>query len=287
MFNSKYPIICAPMNRVSDLKLALACAEAGIVPSLIPYPDFKLFLENIEEYKSTGKEIFAALELNELLSPGLHKIILNSCITHIELIDIRADLLTDTNIEKIQQLKAAGIKIFLKILGHDHVPQFSSVIDGVVIKGSEGAGRSRLDVDLVAEIKKIKELYPNIAVIASGGVKNKQDIDELLAVGACAVSIGTMFAMSAESSVPEATKRALLEKTSADITRTQQGRSQRAIMFGTEKFQDDENNTAGLEKGLRTGTTGHIFMGNAISEIQDILPVDTIVKKLMGINVSE
>jgi NAD(P)H-dependent flavin oxidoreductase YrpB (nitropropane dioxygenase family) len=287
MFNSKYPIVCAPMNRVSDLKLALACAEAGIVPSLIPYPDFKLFLENLEEYKSTGKEIFVAIELNELINPVFHKIILNSCITHVELIDIRVDLLTEINIEKIQQLKAAGIKIFLKILGHDHVPAFSSVIDGVVIKGSEGAGRSRVDVDLVTEIKKIKELYPYLAVIASGGVKNKQDIDELLAAGACAVSIGTMFAMSAESSVPEVTKKALLEKTSADITRTQQGRSQRAIVFGAQQANDDENNTFGLITGLNTGTAGHIFIGNAITEIQDILPVDTIVKKLMGVSVSE
>jgi hypothetical protein len=108
-----------------------------------------------------------------------------------------------------------------------------------------------------------------------------------LSAGACAVSIGTMFAMSAESSVPEVTKKALLEKTSADITRTQQGRSQRAIMFGAQPADDDENNTPGLIAGLRTGTAGHIFIGNAITEIQEILPVDTIVKKLMYISVSE
>ena len=34
-FNSKYPIICAGMNRVSDVKLALAVKQAGCYPSLV------------------------------------------------------------------------------------------------------------------------------------------------------------------------------------------------------------------------------------------------------------
>lgn len=287
MFKSKYPIVCAPMNRVSDLKLAMACAEAGIVPSLITYPDLKLFLENLEIYKNTGKELMAAMSLQHAVDSDLHEKILNSCITHIELIEFSLEELTEHNIIKIQQLRSAGIKIIIKILRHDYADNFLSIIDGVTIKGSEGAGRSIADVDLVTEIKKIKELYPNLAVIASGGVKNKQDIDKLLAAGACVVSIGTMFAISTESSVPEATKQVLLEKSTEDITRTKNGDHQRAIVFGAQQVADDDNNTFGLITGLRTGTVGHVFVGNGISEIQDILPVDTIVKKLMGISVSE
>ena len=34
-FNAKYPIICTPMNKVSDAKLALAAHAAGIIPSLV------------------------------------------------------------------------------------------------------------------------------------------------------------------------------------------------------------------------------------------------------------
>lgn len=287
MFNSKYPIICAPMNRVSNLKLALACAEAGIVPSLITYPNLKLFLENLEVYKNTGKELVAAMSLQHAVNSDIHEKILNSCITHIELIEFSLEELTEKNFIKIQQLRVAGIKIIIKILRHDHVDNFLSTIDGVTIKGSEGAGRSIADVDLVTEIKKIKELYPGLAVIASGGVKNKQDIDNLLAAGACAVSIGTMFAMSAESSVPDDTKKVLLEKSTEDITRTKNGEHQRTIVFSEQQVNDDGNHTFGLITGLKTGTIGHVFMGNAISEIQDILPVDTIVKKLMGISVSE
>ena len=36
-FNCKYPIIAATMNQVSDLKLAIACHDAGILPSLSVY----------------------------------------------------------------------------------------------------------------------------------------------------------------------------------------------------------------------------------------------------------
>lgn len=280
MFKSKYPIVCAPMNRVSDLKLAMACAEAGIVPSLIPYPDFKLFFQNLEVYKNTGKELMVAITLQHALHHKLHEKILNSCITHIELIEFSLEELTEDNIEKIQQLRNAGINIILKILCHDQITNFLHVIDGVTIKGSEGAGRSLAAIDLVTEVKKIKELYPSLSIIASGGVKNKEDIDNLLDAGACAVSIGTMFAMSTESSVPEDTKRTLLEKTSEDITRISQGERQRAIVFGDQEFDDDENNTAGLEQGIKTASTGHIFIGNAIGGIREIIPVNDIVRYL-------
>lgn len=287
MFNSKYPIICAPMNRVSDLRLALACAEAGIVPSLITYPDLKLFLDNLEVYKNTGNELMAAMSLQHALGQDLHEKILNSCITHIELIEFSPEELTDSNIIKIQTLRTAGIKIFIKILRHDVLCNFLSIIDGVTVKGPEGAGRSIATVDLVTEVKKIRRLYPDLAVIASGGVKNKQDIDVLLDAGACAVSIGTLFAMSIESSISDTAKKVLLEKSAEHITRTKNNEYQRTIVLGEQDIQDDENNTYGLITGVRTGTTGHIFMGNAISEIQSILPVDTIVKKLMGISISE
>ena len=275
------------MNRVSDLKLALACAEAGIIPSLIPYPDFNLFLQNLTVYKDTGKEIFAAIDLSDVVHPVYHEKILNSCITHIELIEYSVKELTEFNLEKIQQLRNAGIKIIIKVLSHVHVHRFLSIIDGVTVKGSEGAGRSLASTDLITEIKKIKELYPNLIIIASGGVKNKEDIDKLLSSGAHAVSIGTMFALSTESSIPESTKRILLDKKAEDITRVAHGAQQRAIVFNTGVYDGNTNNTSGLEQGIQTGNSGHIFIGNAISEVHDILSVDSIVKKLMGVNVFE
>ncbi len=49
MLKSTYPILCVTMNKVSDLKLALACHAAGIVPSLSVYSNTE-FVENSENY---------------------------------------------------------------------------------------------------------------------------------------------------------------------------------------------------------------------------------------------
>lgn len=281
LFKSKYPIVCSPMNGVSDLNLALACADAGIVPSLIPYPDFKLFFENIKTYESTDKELLAAMDVDHVVHDRVYEKILNSKITHIELF-YKLDDLTKENIDKINKLRDNGKQIILKILTHKAIEPYKDIIDAVTIKGPEGAGRSVEGIDLISEIKIIRSVYPNINIIASGGIKNKSDIDNLLQAGANAVGIGTMFAMSQESSIPRTVKDKLLSSTIADIHRLASGAQQRAVIFGKADLPnaDDFNNTQSLNQGLKTGTNGHVFMGNAIDTITDILTVKEIVDHL-------
>jgi len=269
------------MNGVSDLSLALACAEAGIIPSLIPYPDFKLFLENIEIYQSTGKELLIAISLKHLVNDKLYGKILNSKITHIEFLDYDIGDISKENIDKINVLRENGKQIILKILMHTEIEPFKDIIDAVTIKGSESAGRSLEDVDLFKEIKAIKKTYPDIKIIASGGIKDKNDIEQCLRAGASAVGIGTLFAMSKESSMPKAVKDKLLQSTSRDIIRLKSGAQQRAVVFD-EQSDDDFNNTQGLVQGLKTGTTGHVFVGNAVDSIKDILSVQEIVDHLVS-----
>lgn len=286
MFKSKYPIICAPMNGVSDLRLALACAQAGIVPSLLPYVyNEEEFKQVVKQVKEVSENIYAAYLFIDIVN-NIDKI-LDMGITHIEILEFNLSDITEHNKDKINQLRKSGVKIILKTHKPTINPLLIDIIDAVLIKGSEAAGRSAPDVDLLKEIPEIKKLYPVLDVIASGGVKNKLDIDNLIAAGACAVAIGTLFAMSLESSIPDHTKKKLLEKTQDDIGRLEQGARQRAIIFGNDTVADDHNNTSGLLKGISTGTQGHIYIGNAIGTVTKIIPVDTIVKKLMGISVSE
>lgn len=281
MFNSRYPIVCAPMNGVSDLKLAIACAKAGIVPSLLPYAydenEFKLVVKQVNE---VSENIYAAYSFIDIVNDIDQ--ILDMGITHIEILEFELSDLTEYNKGKINQLRKAGVKIILKILKPAIIPMFIDIIDAVLIKSSEAAGRSAPNIDLLKEIPEIKKSYPALNVIASGGVKNKVDIDNLIAAGACAVAIGTLFAMSLESSIPDHTKKKLLEKTQDDIARLEQGARQRAIIFNNDNGEDDFNNTAGLLNGISTGTQGHVYIGNAISAITKIIPVHEIVDCLVS-----
>jgi NAD(P)H-dependent flavin oxidoreductase YrpB (nitropropane dioxygenase family) len=281
MFKSKYPIICAPMNGVSDLRLALACAEAGIVPSLLPYAytddEFKIVVKQVKE---VSENIYAAYSFIDIVN-SIDQI-LDMGITHIEILEFEFSEITEFNKDKINQLRKSGVKIILKILKPRIIPLFIDIIDAVLIKSSEAAGRSADDIDIFKVIPAIKKAYPTLNVIASGGVKNKLDIDNFLTAGACTVAIGTLFAMSLESSIPDHTKEKLLEKTQDDIARVEQGARQRAIIFNNDNGDDDFNNTAGLLKGLSTGTQGHVYMGNAIGTVTKIIPVQEIVNQLVS-----
>jgi enoyl-[acyl-carrier protein] reductase II len=281
MFKSQHPIICSPMNGVSDLKLALACAKAGIVPSLIPYTfaSFEQFFHAIDIVLKESNDIHVAISFKDILKNI--ELIKNSGITHIEILDYEPDDLTIANKTIINELRSCGIKIFLKVLLPNVIDQFIDIIDAVTVKGSEAAGRSARDVKLETIIFNIKQTYPNLYIIASGGIKNSDDIKYLLSHGASAVSIGTLFAVSTESSIPQEVKEKLLKVTDSDIKRLKAGARQRAVIFN-EQVSDDFNNTNGLLSGLKTGTTGHIFIGNAIHSINDIISVQEIVDHLVS-----
>lgn len=281
MFNSRYPIVCSPMNGVSDLKLAIACAQAGIVPSLFlhPYTNLADFSKSVTEVLSHCSNIHVSSSLKDITINA--ELIKKLGITHIEILEFENNDVSIDNKKIINDLRAAGIKVILKILLTHVIDQFIDIIDAVTIKGSEGAGRSAKDIKLEDAILDIKSKYPSLKIIASGGVKNKSDIESLLSLGACAVSIGTLFALSKESPIPNTVKNKLLQSTSDDIRRLKTGARQRAIIFD-EQASDDFNNTNGLYSGLRTGTTGHIFVGNALDSITEILSVQEIVDCLVS-----
>lgn len=279
MFSSLYPIICAPMNGVSDVSLAVACAKANIVPSLIWYPfsSKDRFSLAVKQVLTETKDIHVSMSFGDIVIN--RQMILELGITHIEILEYENSDLTAENKSIINDLRAHGVKIIFKILSLTVIDQFIDIIDAVTVKGSEAAGRSARDVNLADIVAEIKVKYPNLHIIASGGIKNSSDVNRLIAIGACAVSIGTMFAMSKESCIPIEVKNKLLAAEINDISRLKGGARQRAIVFN-EQQQDDFNNTSGLYKGLQTGTVGHVFVGNAIGTITEIKSVQEIVDYL-------
>jgi NAD(P)H-dependent flavin oxidoreductase YrpB (nitropropane dioxygenase family) len=285
MFKSKFPIICAAMNKVSDLNLARACVAAGIVPSLIAksYLTEDQFRSDALEIIKSGSDLQVSYIMEDMVDDA--DLILELGISHIEIVGFIGQSrqawveATRARSDVINAMRSRGVKIVLKIGRTDFLPGIVDLLDAISYKGSAAAGRSVSGVDLLTEIPVLKKQYPDLAIIAQGGVKNKQDIADLLNAGACAVSIGTLFAMAAESSVPLATKNRLLQASNSDIRRLPTGAKQRAIVFD-EVASDDFNNTKGLQIGLNTGTSGHIFVGNAIGSITQILPVEHIVNNL-------
>lgn len=284
-----YPIICAPMNRVSDLNLALAVHQSKCIPSFVIYnyqatkwdEDFSKFKTELTEYvKITGSRNFVVALKSEILlaQQSVVDTVIKIRPAYLEVFDI-IDADNGKLLAILKLFRKVGIKIVYKMLGVRSVGKLDTEIDGVVIKGPDAAARvGTLRVELADKIKQIKSMYPHFFIIASGGITSSSDIKACLELGADAVSLGTVFALSAESSMSTETKNQLLGMSFAD-TKNIGAEHQNAIVF-TDEDDVDGNHTAGLESGLKDPSKGHVFIGKAIDTITEIKTVGQIVTEL-------
>lgn len=277
------------MNRVSDLNLALAIHNAKCIPSFVIYnyqadkweEDFLKFKTEILDYvKLTNSTQFVVALKSELLlaQPMVVDTLMKVRPDYLEIFDI-----IDTDNAKLLSMlklfKKVGIKIVYKLLGVKHVGIIEQYIDGLVIKGPDAAARvGTLRVELVDKIKQVRTMYPNFFIVASGGISSSADIKECINAGADVVSLGTIFAMSAESSMSNDTKMQLLDMSFSQVKNIG-CEHQNAIVFSDEK-DIDGNHTAGLEAGLKDPTKGHVFIGKAIDSITEVKTVEQIVSEL-------
>jgi len=279
-FNTKYPIICTPMNKVSDAKLALAAHTAGIIPSLIA--SFSALSETVVELEkfNNGAGNFTDLILAvspAQLSPELIDVILTYNVTHLQLID---DIKTVAEELALSSLKKKNIKIIVKrISTRSRGAEYLHLVDAIDIKGPEGASRVVNDgVPLSSRLSQLQMLNPDLPIIVTGGISTSAEIRQYLDAGAVAVGLGTVFALSEESCINYEKKLAMIEKSFADVRNIGVSK-QNAIIF-TPIPDEDANHTRGLLIGRDSSSKGLLFAGKAIDNISSIKSVATIVKEL-------
>lgn len=288
LFGCKYPIISAPMNKVSDLKLAIACHNAGVFPSLSLYTFYvidtlrlDLFDAALKDFKSqTGSnKILVSLLTSDLLDKQIQNILIENQVSHLEVIDDKTVVDSDvwnTVVNETKFLQSKNIKIFLKALTSRNT---SLEVDGIILKGSKGAGRGAEYVDIDEELIHIKKKFPNMPVVMSGGITCSADIQKYLDLGCSAVAIGTLFAAAEESPISVESKQKMIDSTYSDVVRFGKV-NQNALVFRPLP-NDDYNNTVSLLHGIRNPKQGIIFAGKGINNIEKILPMKDIVNELV------
>lgn len=288
-FGCKYPIIAASMNQVSDAKLAIACHNAGIIPSISVYTyspenwnyNFREVEKELKQFQdqTNSNKIIVTVSLGHMLSTQF----LNLCKTcNIEYVETVADdgRLTDGYQKEIFfELKNNSVKIIPKLVSSFHVNP--GQMDAVILKKKEGAGRSFDTIDGDKEIEIIRNKFPQLPLIVSGGISSASQIKSYLDKGCIAVSIGTLFAAAEESRLSKETKLKMVESSYQDVKRLSRGAQQHALIFNEINEDDDFNNTVSLIKGINDPTSGHIFAGKGIDNIKSIRPVADIVQELV------
>jgi NAD(P)H-dependent flavin oxidoreductase YrpB (nitropropane dioxygenase family) len=182
-----------------------------------------------------------------------------------------------TQLEKanLEHIRNNNVKVFLKT---HNTKNIEYIVDGLVLKGQDGAGRGTESLETL--FTDIKKHSPDLPVIVSGGIGTSEHVKYYLDKGASAIGIGTLLAVSKECKISNETKLKMIELTSNDIKRFGTGAVQNALIF-TEIANDTFNHSQGLEQGITGASSGHIFAGTAIDHISEIRPVSDIINDLI------
>lgn len=210
----EFPIIMAPMFLVSNAKMLIAAGNNGItgcVPAL-NYRTDEAFLEAIAEIRANTK---GPIGVNLIVNQSNPKMIqqLNACLA------AKVDyIITSLGNPKdvIAQCKPLGIKVFCDVVDLKFALKVEELgADGIIAVNKEAGGhagptpRHLLIPELVANC--------SIPIISAGGVGNYAELQEVLALGAAGVSVGSVFIASEESDVSLEYKQACVDYGAKDI----------------------------------------------------------------------
>lgn len=285
-FPSKQPILCVPMNQVSNVKLACAIHEAGATPSFSCYNyykqgklHFETFTTECKEFsnRTSSTDILLSISWEDFLLPKVQNFLVDNNYRYIELFHRPHDHIWP-NIELlIKKLEKEDFKIIFKIL---KIVKPIEKYSAIILKGSEGAGRTIKNKGSLEEnFNLLRTNYPDKNIIPSGGIGTSEQVNYYLKQGAAAIGIGTLFAASEESCVNSQTKNKLIQSNS-DAISTFGNLHTQGIVFKLDK-NDTNNMTRSLAKAVRRGNDGAIFAGSSVTNITKIMPVKDIIESLV------
>jgi enoyl-[acyl-carrier protein] reductase II len=196
LFNIQYPIVQAGMIWCSGWKLAAAVSNAGglgLIGSGSMYPE--VLREHIQKCKAATDKPFGVNV--PLLYPDIEK--------HIAIIIEEGVKIVFTSAGNpatwTKHLKDHGITVVHVIANTKFAKKCADCgVDAIVAEGFEAGGHNgREETTTLCLIPAIKEVC-DLPLIAAGGIGSGKAIAAVMALGADAAQIGSVFAASEESS---------------------------------------------------------------------------------------
>ena len=217
MLSIKYPIIMAPMFLVSNTKMVKSAVNSGITGA-IPALNYR----TISEFELALKELKEA----NCKPFGINLIVNKSNIKFKDQLRVCVEnevdyIITSLGSPKpvIDACKPKGIKVFCDVVDIKYAKKVEELgADAVIAVNSDAGGHSgpskakNLIPELVSEC--------NIPVISAGGIGDGKGIQEMLDLGACGLSMGTIFIACEEADISQDYKQAIVDHGEKDIVLT-------------------------------------------------------------------
>ena len=224
LFPIDFPVIMAPMFLVSDetmVKAAVKNRIIGTFPTLNYREPEKLdaVLKNLNRFlKETENPGTYGVNIITQKSNPYYKTHLNICIKN--KVPFYITSLGNPK-EVIEEAHKYGAKVFCDVTNLKHAEKAVKLeADGIIAVG-QGAGGHAGPEPLQILIPALKERFPEIPIIAAGGISTGKALHSVLVLGAAGASIGTSFIATKEAPVSNDYKNAIVKAEAEDIVMTE------------------------------------------------------------------
>ncbi|UII28652.1 nitronate monooxygenase [Fulvivirga maritima] len=217
MLGIKFPIIMAPMFLVSNTEMVIEATRAGItgaIPSL-NYRTDEEFRQALKEMKS---KVAGPIGINLIVNKSNFRLKEQLAICVEEKIDFIITSLGNPKLV-IEKCKKHGIKVFCDVTEEVYAKKVEQLGADALIAVNSSAGGHAGNMEAKDLIPLLKSVC-NIPVISAGGVGKGEQLQEMLDLGACGISMGSIFIASEEAGVSDAYKEAIVKYGKDDIVMT-------------------------------------------------------------------
>lgn len=283
---SRWPIMCAVMNSVSDLALASAVSAAGAMPSLlIKWQTHDVLHDQLKEFVRLNGHGNCVLQLGykDLADDVVLSLVEQYKISHVELFGLLGvpnhKMQDEFNTVMSQPKYSNGyqrLKNNSRILTRIFTPSLGQGIDAYALKGAESGGFSGA-ISVKDLFLQQQQQTPDIPLIPYGGVGTPEHVAWYIKHGAAGVAVGTLFAAAQESCLSQETKLSMVNASSNDLQKF--NTSQRALVLGDVSGDRTPNRQASLDQGI-AGQGGLVYAGSAIDYVTEIKTVKQVVDYL-------
>ncbi|MGB9903167.1 MAG: NAD(P)H-dependent flavin oxidoreductase [Desulfotomaculales bacterium] len=272
MLGISYPIIGAPMFLVSYEELAVAVSKAGGLGT-IPLPnyrtlaDLKKALESIR--KATDKPIGVNIHLSGKF-PWKEQLAL--CLDYGVRFFLTAlgdpRLITD-------EVHAHGGKVFAGVVSLEQGLRARGCgVDGLVAVGAGGGGHCG-SIPALILVPYLEEKV-GLPVIAAGGISTGAQMAAAIAVGACAVIVGTRLIATPEARVAQAYKDAVVAAGPEEIIVTDRITGNPASWLAKSIEKVERRPELGSKRWLDIWSAGQ-----SVAQVNEVKPAGEIVKDMV------
>ncbi|MBL0343442.1 MAG: nitronate monooxygenase [Bacteroidetes bacterium] len=280
ILNIRLPIIMAPMFLVSNEKMMKSAVESGIM-GVFPTLNYRekgelsAIINELHAFKKAHQhQGDFGVNLIVQKSNPLYEKHLETCASQKVPFYITS---LGSPAEVIKAAHSYGANVFCDVTNIEHAEKCASLgCDGFIAVG-QGAGGHAGPNPLTVLVPSLFDHFPEIPVVAAGGIANGAGIISMLALGAAGVSIGTRFIASTEAGVSNEYKEEVVKSGMGDIVLTERLSGTPCTIINTPYAKKVGYSQNWFEKQLSTNSTTKKYF-KMLVQVQGMKKLEAAIK---------